>query len=207
MSFPIHPFPRTCYAVKNDLTLEDYRIMQHLEAEYYSAEHITPAEEAARWSNHNPWMGVVLTCNNEIIGFIDVLPVGESVFRKIEEGCLNDRDMTTDHILSEKALFQYDGNPRHLFFSCAVIRQDFRGTDALAFLMKAYLMQLHTLLERGVVFHKVAGDCVTEEGERFARKIGLSYKCESHHGTRVYTGSFGDFLSRITVLAGEEAAD
>jgi len=29
---------------------------------------------------------VVLTCDDEIVGFIDVLPVGESVFNQIAEG-------------------------------------------------------------------------------------------------------------------------
>ena len=198
------PFDQPCYGVKEELTLEDYREMQRMEADYYTEEHITPAEEAARWRSHNPWAGVVLTCGHDIVGFIDVLPVGETVFNQIAAGTLNDREMTTDHFLSEERLFQQGGEAKNLFFSCAVVRRDYRGTDALTHLLKAYLDQLHTLLERGVVFRKVAGDCVTEEGERFSRKIGLSYRCESDHGTRIYTGSFSDFLERLRTLIGEE---
>jgi hypothetical protein len=192
------------YSVKKELTLDDYLEMQCLEADYYSEDHITPAEEAARWRCHNPWTGVVLTCDNEIIGFVDVLPVSEAIFNRIEEGTLNDREMTTEHFLSEQMLFEQNGAPMHLFFSCAVIRQDFRGSDALGYLLKAYLEQLHTLLDRGVVFQRVAGDCVTEEGERFSRKIGLTYLCDSDHGTRIYSGSFDRFLERITALAVKE---
>jgi hypothetical protein len=192
------------YAVKKELTLDDYLEMQRLEADYYSNDHITPAEEAARWHRHNPWTGVVLTCNNDIVGFIDILPVSEPVFNQIEEGRINDREMTTEHFLSEQVLFQQNGSPVYLFFSCAVIRQDFRGSDALGHLLKAYLEQLHMLLDRGVVFLRVAGDCVTEEGERFSRKIGLTYQCDSDHGTRIYSGSFGRFLERITALAVRE---
>ncbi len=202
MILPQKPFVHPRYGVKKDLTLEDYREMQGLEADYYTEDYITPAEEAARWAGHNPWAGVVLTCGNEIVGFLDVLPVGESVFNQIAAGTLNDREMTTEHFLSQEMLFQQGGEPRHLFFSCAVVRRDYRGTDALKYLLKAYLDQLHTLLERGVVFQKVAGDCVTEEGERFSRKIGLSYQCESDHGTRIYTGTFSDFLERLRALTG-----
>lgn len=135
------------------------------------------------------------------MGFLDILPVNRTTCLKIMAGRFNDRNMKTDDVLTPKEMMSKDHQPISLFVSCAVVHPDYRGKSVTAHLFGEYLKQLNQMVRLGVEFDKVIGDCVTPEGERFSQKIGMKYLTSSDHGTKIYTGSFSEFLKRITSLA------
>lgn len=189
------------YWLKQPLSLQDFKFMEEMEAHYYSSEYITPAEEAYQWHCHNPYTGIVLAEGNSIVGFLDILPVNHTTCLKIMTGRLNDRDMKAEDVLTPEEMMSKDHQPISLFVSCAVVRPDYRGKSVTAHLFREYLKQLDQMVRWGVEFDKVIGDCVTPEGERFSQKIGMKYLTSSDHGTKIYTGSFSEFVKRITSLA------
>lgn len=189
------------YSLKHELFLEDFRLMEKMEADYYSSEYITPAEEAYQWHRHNPLTGIVLAKGNNIVGFLDILPVSNATCLKIMAGRFNDKDMKTEDVLTLEEMMSKEHQPVSLFVSCAVVHPDYRGKGVTAHLFREYIKHLHQMIKWGIEFDKVVGDCVTPEGERFSQKIGMNYHASSDHGTKIYTGLFSDFLTRITSLA------
>jgi len=188
------------YRLKLDLSLQDFKLMEKMEADYYSPEYITPAEEADQWHRHNPYTGIVLAEGNNIVGFLDILPISNATCLKIIEGRFNDKDMKTKDILTPEEMMSKDHQPVSLFVSCAVVHPDYRGKGVTAHLFREYLKQLNQMAKWGIEFDKVVGDCVTPEGEQFSQKIGLKYHASSDHGTKIYTGLFSEFVTRITSL-------
>ena len=64
--------------------LKDFEMMENIEHSYFPNENITPAEEVLNWYKKNN-----LTCiglknsNNEIIAFVNILPLNQEVFYDI----------------------------------------------------------------------------------------------------------------------------
>ena len=188
------------YSLKNELSLQDFKLMEKMEAHYYNPEYITPAVEAYQWHRHNPYTGIVLAEGKNIVGFLDILPVSHETCLKIMAGKFNDKDMKTEDVLTPEEMMSKDHQPISLFVSCAVVHPDYRGKGVTAHLLREYLKQLNQMVSWGIEFEKVVGDCVTFEGERFSQKIGMKYLTASDHGTKIYTGLFSEFVTRITSL-------
>ncbi len=189
------------YSVKQELSLEDFQKMEEMEAAYYSQDYITPAEEAYQWHLHKPYTGVVLADGEVIVGFLDILPVGHDLFKSIVDGRFNDRDLRVENVLTKEQMLAEDHQPISLFVSCAVIHPNYRGKGVMAQLFMEYRKQLIRMINWGVVFHQVVGDCVTLEGEMFSQKIGMAFIVESDHGTKIFAGPFSLFDKQTSLLA------
>lgn len=89
------------------LGLEHFREMEALERTCYSAEYITPAEEAYAWYLCAPSTTIALADDGagthdsaHIVGFINLFPVSEQVYQGIRAGTFNDRDLTAADVVA-----------------------------------------------------------------------------------------------------------
>ena len=79
--------------------LKDFEMMENIEHSYFPNENITPAEEVLNWYKKNN-----LTCiglrnsNNEIVAFVNILPLNKKVFYDIYEDKINEADVVYNQI-------------------------------------------------------------------------------------------------------------
>jgi len=160
-----------------------------------------PVIKSAPYNFQNPYTGAVLAHGASIAGLLDILPVGPSIFLKIVKGGFNDRDLSVEDVLTKDQMLLKEHQPISLFVSCAVIHPKYRGKGVMNQLFREYRKQLDRMINWGVEFDRVVGDCVTIEGERFSQKIGMEFQVESDHGTKIYAGSFLVFDAKISLLS------
>lgn len=90
--------------------LKDFKMMENIEHCYFPNENITSAEEVLNWYRKNN-----LTCiglrnsNNEIIAFVNILPLNKEVFYDIYEDKINEADVVYSQIK------EYEDNKSYIY--------------------------------------------------------------------------------------------
>lgn len=181
--------------IKREKTLEDFIYMEQMELKYYSAEHVTPHEEAYLWHLSNPNTGFVLEDEGRIAAFTDILPVKCDIFDRIAAGEFNDKYLTTDDLVVMKEL--RPGDEVNLLLSCVLVDEDYRETDALKTLLDAHLDYYRSFADRGIMIGEVVTSNVTEAGKRFSERMGFEPIGRSEHGTMLYRTGFLQFHERV----------
>lgn len=181
--------------IKRDKTLEDFIYMEQLELKYYSAEHVTPYEEAYLWSQSNPNTGFVLEDGGRIVAFTDILPVRREIFDSIAAGKFNDKYLTAKDLIAMEELRA--GDEVNLLLSCVLVDEEYRETDALKVLLSAHLEYYRGFAARGIAIGDVVTSNVTEAGERFSERMEFERIGRSEHDTALYRTGFRQLYERV----------
>ncbi len=193
---------------KTDYTIDDFIQMYELEKKYYTEDHITPYEEAYRWHLKYPWSSCALEDQGRIIGFLDLLPITESLFQEIKSGNFNDSSLSYTDICD---ITEITEGSVHLFLSCIVIEKEYRKTAALSMLFKhqiefydgyvknAEMKELRipddTCQPKGIPLHisHVITDNVTKEGEKFSKRLGFQKVVHTQFDSVIYVQEYNNF--------------
>lgn len=183
------------------LTLEDFRAMEALERRCYAEEHIAPAERAFEWYCRYPYTAVAAADGEGLAGFVNLFPVHRHVYSALLAGTFDDSFMTADDIADIAA----HGGVPHLFLSCIAIEERYRGTGLSVALLSRAAAQFAEPAARCEAQCareiRIVTDNVTQAGERFSQRCGLSFVRRSDHGSSIYEGAWADFLCALRALA------
>ncbi len=182
---------------KEQLNLDDFKAMYHLEAAYYEETYITPYQESYRWYLAFPWSNCCLVDGEVLVGFLDMFPISEDLFNQIKVGEFNDSDLKTQDIVD---VFSMPKGPVHMFLSCIVIHKDYRKTDALTMLLKKQVAFYKHFIEKGLQVEWIITDNVTKEGEGFSRRLGFIKETISSHDSVINISDYKGFAKRIEEL-------
>ncbi len=183
--------------IKSDLTLDDFLKMAAIEKKYYSADYIADYREAFDWYSKFSFTTKAVEDQGEIVGFLDLFPISKEIFKLLEQGRFNDKNLTTGDIIDIQSL---DSGKINLFLCCVVIEKNYRKTDALKMLLNAYADFYKSFQDLGISIDWIITDNVTPEGERFSQKLGFKKLMESDHKTVVYRQKFKEFLKAVEAL-------
>lgn len=182
---------------KQKLTLSDYREMYELERKFYGEEHITPYQEAYRWHLVHPGHCRAMEDRGRIVAFVDMFPIQDAVYQQLMAGNFNDRDLT------EEGLLQLEGEKpclAQMFLCCVVVEKEYRRTGALLELLQAHLDFYQHYQEQGFRFQWIVTDNVTQDGERFSRRMGFERIGETSYGTVLYRMPYAAFLKTVSTM-------
>jgi len=183
--------------IKNDLTEKDFIEMEALEKRYYSEEFIADYKDAYDWYRDLPFTTVAAEDNGRIVGFLELFPISDRVYKLLLEGRFNDKYLEKRDIVDiEKPCTE----PLNLFLSCIVVDRDYRGAGVLALLLRTYADLYEKVVRKGYVIDKVITDNVTKEGESFSLRMGFERLTKSDHGSVVYIQDFEHFMEVIRTL-------
>lgn len=168
------------------LTLQHFLDMEQLELQYYDAEFITPAEEAWQWYRIYPNTTVAAEVNGRLAGFVNLFPVQKAVYKALQEGRYNDHYMKQEDVASPA------DSPLHMFLSCVLVDENFRGRGILRQLLQAAVQQYGEADCVGVIT-----DNVTADGCRFSERFGFTRRCRSDHQSWVYEHSWQEFRKSV----------
>lgn len=181
----LQPLP----VIADCLSYAHFEQMEALELQYYSADYITPAQEAYRWYQKHSYTTTAALVNNNVIGFVNLFPISESCFEQLLQGTLNDHDLNAENVVD----IATDETPLHMFLSCILIEPPYRRTLTPHLLQAAiapYIPHLHRC-------KLVATDNITPKGADFSRRYGFCFKKSSRHGSLIFTQPFVQFCQRI----------
>ena len=106
-----------------EFNLDDFKVMENIEHDYFPNENISPAEEVLRWYEKNDLTCIgVRTSNNEIIASVNILPLNRNVFNDIYENKMNEAD-----VISEQIEIYEDNNSYLLYLSSISIDEKYRN--------------------------------------------------------------------------------
>ena len=154
--------------------LKDFKMM----------ENITSAEEVLNWYKKNN-----LTCiglrnsNNEIVAFVNILPLNKKMFYDIYEDKINEADVVYNQIE------EYEDNKSYnIYLSSISIDKRYRNNyRVITTLLKGCINILDLLLERNIKIEKVMADASTIHGEKICKKLlKMDYIRNTSHESKIY---------------------
>ncbi len=181
--------------IKKQLTKSDFQQMYDLELQYYEDEFITPIEESYLWYKNRPHSVVAVQDQNQIVGFLCLFPILETIASDIKKGTYNDASMTYEEIIDVSNL--RSDQAYTLFLSCVVIDKQYRHRNVLKLLLNEYKLYYETLTKQGIRFKEVLTDNITEEGVAFSKRLGLSQYVVSQHNSVIMSGAYEDVMAHI----------
>lgn len=164
--------------------LKDFEMMENIEHSYFPNENITPAEEVLNWYKKNN-----LTCiglrnsNNEIVAFVNILPLNKKVFYDIYEDKINEADVVYNQIE------EYEDNKSYnIYLSSISIDKRYRNNyRVITTLLKGCINILNLLFERNIKIEKVMADASTIHGEKICKKLlKMDYIRNTGHESKTY---------------------
>lgn len=164
--------------------LKDFEMMENIEHSYFPNENITPAEEVLNWYKKNN-----LTCiglrnsNNEIVAFVNILPLNKKVFYDIYEDKINEADVVYNQIE------EYEDNKSYnIYLSSISIDKRYRNNyRVITTLLKGCINILNLLFERNIKIEKVMADASTIHGEKICKKLlKMDYIRNTSHESKIY---------------------
>ena len=179
------------FVMEKTLGREHVLQMERLEQTFYGAEYITPAEESYACYIRYPYSTVAASDGGRIVGFLNLFPVREDVFRGILRGTYNDSGLTAADIVD----LDRDGDePLHMFLSCIAVEAAYRRRGLTDALLLAAVEQYAPAERRCDL---LVTDNVTEAGGRFSKRLGLRFVTKTDHASAVYAGRYADFARRV----------
>ncbi len=157
--------------------------MIELDKSVYQGQDVGTFKQCKQWLSVNRDIYTILLCDNEVVGYINFMPLTDACYNKFLSGKYKDYELTTDDVLPFKV-----GNNKCLFTSI-VIHKKYQNTLAVARLWQGFRSKIKTLKQNGIMVSSVVFDCVTDIGEAFANNyINAKYICDSHNG-KIYEGT------------------
>ena len=184
------------------LVRADFDAMARLEASFYGEDLITPAEEAWHWYQAFPFTTFAArdVSRNDaelgaIVGFVNLFPVGREVFEATLAGAFNDADLLASDV--ENPFGPSDAGPDaplNMLLSCAAVEPSWQGTG-LAYRLLAGAAAKFASAIRPIV--SVVIDTATDDGARFARRLGFAPVRPTDHGTFVWAHTWEGMLAAL----------
>ncbi|MER1987277.1 MAG: hypothetical protein ABS948_15440 [Solibacillus sp.] len=138
-------------------------------------------DNCLQWFAKNPEIVTYLLDEQQVIGYISVLPITE----RLRDALLADEIVDVD--IKADDIFAYEDNERYILYFCSVaIHPDYQGTQAFSVLYDAFSASLEELAARGIFFTEVIAEAVTHKGLRLCASLGLPQVALTHDGYTLF---------------------
>ncbi len=146
----------------------------------YNKEDVGDLEKCKSWININPNIYTVLLYDDEIIGYINFMPITNKAYKRIKQGKLKDYELTTEDIVEYS-----EGKTLKYLLTSIVIKPEYQDTQAIIELWTGFLNKIK---EFNLIVSNLIVDCVSEHGEKFIKQnLKVKYITNSNNG-KIYEG-------------------
>jgi len=163
--------------------------------DYLVFEELTPEHEghAGQWSavfmDHPDTWRLMITPDNEIVGYWHFVPLFRDDFECAVRGELKDSEITTDRV----CLFEFPGSYPIYFVSFELLPR-FRRTKAYRLLLDSFFDVLLTLARDGIFIEQVCANAFSSSGEAMCKTFKLSYVRPHTERGKIYLGDVPHLL-------------
>lgn len=179
------------FVILDQLNEMQFTEMEELEKRFYSSEYITPAKESYHYYMRFPLSTIAASDEGRIVGFINLFPVVDEVYKSLLNGTYNDSNLT---FLDIAEIDRSSTDRLHMFLSCIVVDNAYRKQGVTRALLKAAVERY------SVVKHRcdyIVTDNVTQDGCRFSMGLGFKFVCKTDHESSVFIMLYDEFVKAI----------
>lgn len=173
--------------IKETFTAEDLKKLEELENRYYGDDFVVGGDDAEEWNDLFPFQQVAAVMDGEIVGFLEMFPVHDSLVEGYLTGKLNEQDIEVCHMVD---IYNEPPGTYTMLICTTLIEEAYRGQGILRKLFKNRFAFYEKFEEKGFVFDKTIADTVSVHGSKLVEKLGMQMKLETSFGTKIYMGSY-----------------
>lgn len=187
--------------IVEELTEQHFEQMAALEAQYYSADCITPPAEAYRWYKRYPATTIAAAIGGQIVAFVNLFPVKEHIYTALREGTFNDHTLTLEGLADP---FDGTDEPLHMFLCCVLTEPAYRRLGLTRHLLALAVEQYEPVQQR---CRRIITDNVTPAGAEFSRRYGFEQVQLSGHDSLIFEQDYADFAARVLGTQAPQSAE
>ena len=153
-----------CYKVNDEMLYQ----MIELDKLVYNYGNIGDFKLCKNWLSKNEDIYTVLLDGDQVVGYINFMPIKKNSYFEYRAGKLKDYQITSDDIES----FEDDKDDYGLICSL-VLSEKLRKSNMSLKLYQGFINKIKSLKSRGITFKSVLCECVTDDGLNNAKKLGF----------------------------------
>lgn len=157
------------------------RQMIELDKLVYNGLDVGNYNRCKKWVEANPQIYTVLLCNEEVVGYINCMPITDRAYEKIKMGQLKDFEITNTDIVKFESFKRFK-----CYFMSIVIRPDYQSSVAIIRLWKGFINKLKYL---NISISGIVMDCVSNMGEECAKRLLGAKFITNSCGGKIYEGN------------------
>lgn len=169
------------FKIVNRVTNKLLMSMIELDKLVYKGQDVGEYQKCKEWLKINSNIYTIVLCDNQVIGYINFMPVIDECYKLIKNGQKKDYDIETNDILD----FDPDTKQKCLFTSI-VIHPEYHQGAVLIILWKGFIKKLKRLK---VNIDSIIMDCVSPIGEKCARHCMSGRLITKSKHSKVYEGN------------------
>lgn len=170
------------YTIKYTIDDNDIEQMLSLDKTVFEEYDTVKKNKIQEWVKVNPDLYTVIKFQEQIVGYINFMPITKLCYDKFYTGQYKDYKLKTSDIMPFKK-----GADNFCLFLSIVVRKDLQDTDCIKTLTKAFFRRLKNFKKQGINIVGVVADCVSVEGVKYILKqLNGVYVCNSEKFGKVY---------------------
>ena len=168
------------FEIMYDVSEKDIKQMIALDKECYFGADVGDFYKCLSWYKKCPQLYTVLKTNQEIVGYVNFLPITKASYDKIKKG------QEKDYELQEKDILPFSKGNNYCLFMSVVIDKKYRLSKAIIVLLLGLKEKIKNFEADGIKIRSFVADCVTGEGEKLAKHFGGKFLCLTPSGSKIY---------------------
>lgn len=170
-------------AQANDKLIQE---MIKLDNIVYQGNDIGSFNKCKEWLSANQDIYTILLCDDEVVGYINFMPITDNAYTQIKLGKLKDYDLKSNQVVK----FKRNQSLKCLFTSI-VIHPKYQTGLALARLWNGFIDKIKSL---NITISGIIMDCVSDIGEKCAIKyLNAKFITNSKNG-KIYEGNIKELM-------------
>ena len=171
-----------------------------IDRQVYHSEFQGRADACHAWLDRNPEIYTIIvdSGSQQVVGYINAMPVERELFELIATGTKIDVDIPSEKILRFSLPDFY-----LMYFSSIALHPSYASTTAFKALFDAFIDKLLRLARQDVFVTEIIADAVTPDGVKLCEFAGMKRCNDSNHGSSIYKVSLIPPSLRVTTSAGK----
>lgn len=135
------------------------------------------------WFEKNPFIYTLIidTTIDNVVGYLNAMPITDTLYNLIMQGQSMDTDISPDHILS------YENHATYRLYLCSLaVAPDYQKTEVFPLLFNAFLRNLKQLAERDIQIKQMIAEAVSKKGISFCKRNQFENVIETQDNTILY---------------------
>jgi GNAT superfamily N-acetyltransferase len=183
--------------IKETFTNEELKMLEQLENSYYGNDFVVGGDDAEAWNDLFPFQQVAAVIDGQIVGFLEMFPVRDSLVEGYLTGELSEQDIDICHMVD---IYNEPPGTYAMLICTTLIDEKYRGQGILRKLFENRFAFYEKFEEKGFVFDKTIADTVSTHGSGFVEKIGMQLKTETSFGTKIYMGVYSELKEKFSSI-------
>jgi hypothetical protein len=172
------------FVIKNFVSKDDVKKMCDLDKTLYTPQNQVDLKICESWYDKNPRIYTAILLNDNLIGYINFMPITDECYEKFKSGKMPEQGITPSDMEVMEPNKSY-----YCLFSSVVIDKKYQNTPAFTFLISSFYRNMKKYLnDNNIKIKSIIADCVNKKMAEFVVNSGFKqiYKDNNYN---IYEGN------------------